>query len=225
MKFVFLLLVAFFAFSDLSGTANEPESIRGATLIVGSTRASGDIPQPFHNIFGLDSACFGHTRSFPGTVISVDMRPCARNDLPHIRGNWFSLPFQPNSQKRVVFEWFPTHCRSSSVPPSTPYIDITTPEYHEGQPLLLPAIDRAFKVLAPGGTLIIDFISYQHPRLSGNLKNAKKTLKQHGIPEDVLRSITFEKLTKKSKKNTRYYLCFIATIRSFFSLGNIIDNV
>lgn len=216
MKFVFLLLIAFFAFSTLSGTTNEtdetnetavilhpanirPESVRGATLIVGSTRASGDIPQPFHNIFGLDSACFDHTRSFPGTVISVDMRPCARSDLPHIRGNWLDLLFQSNSQKRVVFEWFPTHCRSSSVPPSTPYSDALTPVYHEYQPLLLPALIKAFKVLEPGGILTIDYIPYSH-RLPSSQKAAIKALRQFGVPNKVLTANILNKLTLESKE-------------------------
>jgi hypothetical protein len=127
------------------------------------------------------------------------MRPCERSDLPHIRGNWLSLPFQPNSQKRVVFEWFPTHCRSSSVPPSTPYSDALTPLYHEYQPLLLPALIKAFKVLGPGGKLIIDYIPYSL-RLPSSQKTAIKALKRHGVPNEVLTTNILDRLTTESKE-------------------------
>ncbi len=114
-------------------------SLSNATLVVGNVREAGGVEANMSNFVKQSSADFSHTSSFDGHVISVDMGPC-RTRQPHIQGNWFDLPFKDNSQSRIMFEWFPS-CDNL-------------------KPLLLPAIEKAFTVLEPGGELIIDHMPY-----------------------------------------------------------------
>ncbi len=189
-KIIFLFLLIF-VWNSLQGSIPEIEDV---TLVVGSIRMRGEVPNPVYDLVGQEYADFSHTKSFADSkVISVDMRRCII-DLPHIQGNWLSPDFPYNSQERVVrilFEWFPSHYRSR-VPPSLP-------SCREYQRLLLPALNKAYKVLVPGGKLIIDHIPYS-VRLPSNYADAIEILKKCGVSEKILKKHVLRNLTEESKQ-------------------------
>lgn len=189
------LLFIIFTFGILNGASlatgsshsADLEYARDATIIVGSIRFRGDVPNPIYDAVCQEEADFSHTKSFPDSkVISVDMRPCMR-ELPHIKGDFLTLPFLDNSIKRIFFEWFPSHCRGSSIPPSTPYCDYE-PVYRNYQPLLLFSLRKAYKILKPGGELLIDHIPYSI-RLPSDCDEALEVLSANGVSPKIIKKI------------------------------------
>lgn len=150
------------------------ESIVGCTLIVGNRRGkeegSYNPDEMISDVVWQNEADFSHTKSFPRKkVVSIDIRPSLSANVCHITGDFLQLPFKPNSQECVMFEWFPSINRCSS--------KNCYPEY---EPLLYKAVCKAFTILAPGGLLIIDHIPYSI-RLPNSAVDALKVLKNAEI--------------------------------------------
>ncbi len=179
MKNVFLFPITLLTFilygaEDSRASARRIEDIREATLIVGCVRGPGKVDETISRIVNQTAADFSHASSFPDEkVISVDMGPC-RIKCPHVQGDWLTLPFARNSQRRVIFEWFPSSNTETFMP------------------LLLPAVRKACTVLAPGGQLIIDHMPYSLS-LVGDCKEALKTIMSHVSPA-ILREFVLSKL-------------------------------
>ncbi len=141
MKYIVkLLLIIGLVLPEIFAAAAETP-IEGAVVIVGSNRAAGTLIDHIIGIVGQEEGDFSHAKSFPGErVVSVDTRPCALKGLEHIEGDFTeTAKFTSGAQKTVVFEWFPGS---------------------NGENLLdnqmLKALEKAYDILMPGGTLIID---------------------------------------------------------------------
>ncbi len=134
-----LVLPKIFA-SAAAGSAVAETLIEDATVIVGSNRKAGTLLDHTIPIVGQDAGYFSYTKSFPEErVISVDLKPCSLG-LEHIKGDVINTnKFMSNSQRTVVFEWFPGSDRASLL---------------DNQ--MLKALEKAHDIVMPGGTLIID---------------------------------------------------------------------
>jgi len=188
MRSIFLLFVAFLVFSTLNCA-----EIEATTLVIGSRRMPGYVPNPINDLVKQQSANFTHTESFlDSKVVSVDMEPCLL-DQPHIQGNWLDKNFPLEKGKnviRILFEWFPSHYRTD-IPPAL----INT---HQFKPLQLPSLYKAYEVLSPGGELIIDHIPYSL-RLPSNYNAAIYHLENQRISTKILRKYVCNKITEDKK--------------------------
>jgi len=118
----------------------EKNDIRDAVIIVGSTRAPGSVIPNIFELVGQEKADFTYKGKFPGyRVVSVDKNPCDTNQ-EHVQDDFITTKrFELNSQSTVLFEWFPPSSEEDML----------------NNPMIL-AIKKAYEVLKPGGTLIID---------------------------------------------------------------------
>jgi len=132
-----LFLVFILPFNIISTQA---PLIEGAVVIVGNSRVSGRCLSSIEQIVGQREADFTYTTKFPGSrVVSVDIVPCTIQGVEHVQDDFSTTAgFALNSQEVVILEWFPPSIDTLKDNPMT------------------KAIAKAFQILKPGGTLIID---------------------------------------------------------------------
>ena len=114
--------------------------IEVAVVIVGNSRVAGGCLSSIEKMVGQDEADFTYTTKFLGQrVVSVDIAPCAILDVEHVQDDFLTTTrFTLNSQEMVILEWFPPSISTLRDNPMT------------------KAIAKAFQILKPGGSLIID---------------------------------------------------------------------
>lgn len=142
MKYILkLLLLTGLVFLENFAASVEEEPIKGAVVIVGSNRAAGSLIHHVIGIVGQKEGDFSHTKSFPGKrAVSIDPRPCALKELEHIEEDFTTTAkFASDAQQTVLFEWFPGSDRENLFDNE-----------------MLKALKKAYDILVPGGTLIID---------------------------------------------------------------------
>ena len=147
----------------------ENNNIRDAVIIVGSTRAPGSVIKNIFELVEQDKADFTYKDTFPGSrVVSIDINTCATNQ-EHVQDDFITTKrFELNSQSTVLLEWFP---------PSSGEDILNNP--------MRLAIKKAYEVLKPGGTLIID----NHPFFDFLPKGSKFENSVHSL--QTLNPFTF----------------------------------
>jgi hypothetical protein len=107
---------------------------------VSNFRAAGWVKPTIEKIVNQDKADFTYTTKFSGRrVVSVHEFPCAAPGVEHVQDDFLTTTrFVLNSQEMVILEWFPPSISTLRDNPMT------------------KAIAKAFQILKPGGTLIID---------------------------------------------------------------------
>jgi len=161
------------------------------TLIVGNCRHPGGVKPAVAKIVEQEQADFSHESSFSSKVLSVDICPLMESlTYPHLTIDFAGASsdtilsrlegIQPN---RIFFEWFPS-CISG------------TPGQN-ASPLLLPALNNAFQIIARDGELIIDHFPYAFSLPSASSAALEKlsvnntelfprvslTIEKHGLSE------------------------------------------
>jgi len=134
-KILFLVFILPFNIFSAEGSL-----IENAVVIVGNNRAAGWVKESIAKIVGQREADFTYTTKFPGSrVVSVDIVPCTIQGVEHVQDDFSTTAgFALNSQEVVILEWFPPSIDTLKDNPMT------------------KAIAKAFQILKPGGTLIID---------------------------------------------------------------------
>ena len=171
MKKINLMIAALSVFSLTEGSlAMEDSSL---TLAIGNCRQPGQGKKAVLELVEQDEADFTHKKSFPGSVVSVDLVPLKQSlarryqhltlDFIHTPSNNILSQLNDIRPTCIFFEWFPSYI--SGVPQQ----NLT--------PLLLPALKNAFEILAPGGKIIIDHMAHT-VSLPSDFSSALKKLRE-----------------------------------------------